>query len=367
MTGNQLRTYRIQAGLLSSMLAKRLGVALSTVSKAESYGDREFSSKRLRAAMKRTNRVFENWTEFRDGPRSQRPHMAKRGEGAVRDKTNPKTAPSPPVKKQRKVTQAQLVIPRDADDKAKLGNTSTPPMGLGERNARAMAKTLGWETGRPEGSASPEGHNPYGPVTRLHREDSAAPESTHNRVKTAREAAIARHGGCTACGGAPKTSQGSYSPSWDQVVICDKCGYAAISLWKWCERTGAERPPMEKPPLGDPPEFSKPQEPRSERCRRCNGSGRDEFDHVACLVCEGKGHIPRPKPTSQGERMFGNMNPGGPTPPPYASVTFPPDGRVKTFDEVYPERKPNFQAMTFEQGEEIIKQLTRLADAWEKS
>lgn len=321
MTGNQLRTYRIQAGLLSEMLAKRLGVATSTVSRSERCGDLPFASKKLRAALKSTRRPFEGWTEFRDGPRSQAPHMAKRGEGRLRDKTHPKTAPMPPAKKQRgSGTQAELVIPRDAGDAEKLGNTSTP------------------------------GETPKGAQRRL------------SRAATRREqfAAIEKYGGCTKCGGAPRSNVNGYTPDWNDVVVCDKCGYAAISLWKWCGRTGAPRPPMEKPKLGKAPSYVEPLSKRlgerSRKCARCEGKGRlgplDVMPPTKCEACEGTGCVPEGCPPADIDHTPGRRP--LPTTPAAQDVTNVPKPR-----------KPNFSAMTFEQGEEVIRLLGKLVDAWE--
>ncbi len=339
MTGNQLRTYRIQAGLLSEMLAKRLGVATSTVSRSERCGDLPFASKKLRAALKSTKLPFENWTRKRDGVRNQKPHMAKRGEGRLRDKTHPKTTGAPSVKKRVKTMQPTPPVPKATRKRQKARAADQQEISLNERDAAESAKTLGREAGE----------TPKGAQRRL------------SRAATRREqfAAIEKYGGCTKCGGAPRSNVNGYTPDWNDVVVCDKCGYAAISLWKWCGRTGAPRPPMEKPKLGKAPSYIEPLSKRlgerSRKCARCEGKGRlgplDVVPPTKCEACEGTGCVPEGCPPADIDHTPGRSP--LPTTPAAQDVTNVPKPR-----------KPNFSAMTFEQGEEVIRLLTVLTEVW---
>jgi transcriptional regulator with XRE-family HTH domain len=120
MTGHELRSLRLNAGLLARMLADRLGVSMSAVCNAENRGRKTIHGNAIRAALADCPDAFFPYDSDRDGPRSRMPNRYTRG-------TAPKTsdtAPEPPA---------------DAPEEAPPEGDTTPE----EATRRLLTETIG--------------------------------------------------------------------------------------------------------------------------------------------------------------------------------------------------------------------------------
>lgn len=398
MTGDQLRTYRIQAGLLTAMLAKRLGVSASTVSRAECNGDRFIRNGKLKTAFRVNSDAFVPWSKDRDGPRLRMPHMAKRGEGSIRGKTHPKSQAMEPSEKQgQKPKQGSLSLATAAGAALKMQEANTDRCYIcGAKRISSLSLVRVFASAKDVNNdgllkcanyqACDERHaaKKTGPLDQREAspkcdpEDSMTPESALDQIKRWREAAIKRHGACPECGGAPISNVGSYMPDWNDKVRCGACGYGNISLWKWCGRTEMPRPMTGEPELGNhtPEKITTTEAPPSLLVDVMRGLDNTSIGR-RCSICGAESIYPKigdvpnllkyaqmsAKKTTSGwrcidataceERTF------------VARARKAPRVPARAPDDHRP-RNPNFQVMTFEQGEEMILLLGKLVEAWEK-
>jgi transcription elongation factor Elf1 len=379
------------------MLAKRLGVSAGCVSRAERNEDVPITSALLRAGLKAAKQPFADWSEARDGPRSKLPHVKKRATGRTRAKTTGK----PAAKKQgdsskRPATTTRLLRRgRSSGDQESLGlGGEEPKMSMAERNANEMAETLGWETGEAVPVSEGSGESPKGTRLRL----------TRAATRRAQFKAIEEYGGCPECGDAPINDAGSHSPAWNDKVRCGKCAYGYITLWRWCGRTGKPRPGMEKPPLGKAPDFTKRDwSQRVRKCMKCDGSGRADrggaMSPFPCPACDGTGCVsvehPADATTKRPEDILKERTRSTAAHCAHCGASGKVDRLLESLttkgaewrcldvhactarkqalgrpvllqnDTKTAKRTPNFVAMTFEQGEEIIRLLGKLVEVWE--